>query len=117
MKAANAPSTTSVPTADPSASRTRSGSLDHRDARSAIRDPVSGAADGLDRGAIERPIDLRAHVADMDVDDVGVVIERPVPDVLDQVRSADHLATVPHQVREDLELLRRQLDRMVAPAH
>ena len=41
--------------------------------------PVARAADGLERGAPERPVELLAQVADVDLDHVGAVARSPCP--------------------------------------
>ena len=51
----------------------------------------------------------------MDIDDVGLGVEVVVPDVLQQHRAGDHLAGVPHQVLEDTELPRLEVDRLTRP--
>jgi lysylphosphatidylglycerol synthetase-like protein (DUF2156 family) len=69
-------------------------------------EPVPGAADGLDGVAPERPVDLVAQVADVDVDDVRRAGEGEVPHVLEQVRPAEHDTGVAHELGEEGELLR-----------
>src|SRR5512143_4039465 len=81
-----------------------------------VPDPVARAADGEQRGPPERPIDLRPQVADVDVHDVGVVVERRVPDGLDQLGPGHDLTGTPHERVEQGELPRGQPDLGVAPA-
>ena len=50
----------------------------------------------------------------MHVDDVGLRVEMIVPDMFQQHRAGHHMAGVAHQVFEQLELARQQLDRLVA---
>ena len=80
-------------------------------------EPVPGAAHGLDLVASERTIDLVAQVADVDVDDVGVALVREVPHVFDQLRPRQDLAGVTHQVFEERELARGELDHRLITRH
>src|SRR5262245_50237023 len=77
---------------------------------------VAGAADGLDRVAPERPVDLLAQVADVDVDDVRRPLEREVPHVLEDRGAAEHRALVAQEQFEQRELARGQRDRLLTPA-
>ena len=79
-------------------------------------EPVAGSAHGLDRLDAERPVDLLAQVADVDVDDVGAVLVLVVPRVLEQLEAVEHLAGAAHERLEQRELLRRQRDLGVAAA-
>ena len=56
--------------------------------------PVAGAADRLEHLRAERPVELVAQVADVDVDHVRAVLVAVVPDVLEQLEAAQHLARV-----------------------
>ena len=75
---------------------------------------VAGAAHGLERLAPERPVDLLAQVADVDVDDVRAVLVSEVPGVLEQLEAGQHLARPPHERLEQGELLRREVDLVLA---
>ena len=55
-------------------------------------------------------VDLAAKTADVNVDDVGLRIEMVVPHRLEQHGSRHHLPGVAHQVFEDAELARLQID-------
>ncbi len=48
-----------------------------------IPDPVTEAADRLQRGPAEGPVDLVTQGADVDVHDLGIAVKGEVPDVLD----------------------------------
>src|SRR5262245_1129708 len=61
-------------------------------------EPVADAPHGPDGTSPERPVDLVAQVADVDVDHVGRTAIREVPDVIDQVGAAEHLAGPAHQL-------------------
>src|SRR5262245_50940583 len=63
--------------------------------------PVAGAAHGLDRVAVEGPVDLVADVPHVDVDDVGRAVVGEVPDVVDDRRAAEHPALVAQQQFEE----------------
>src|SRR5206468_13126490 len=68
------------------------------------------AAHGMDEGVRFISVYLPAEPPNIDVDDVCHRIEVQVPDVLQQQRARDDLPGVTHEVREQLELLRQQLD-------
>ena len=73
-------------------------------------EPVAHAAHGLEGLGRERRVDLAAEVADVDLDDVvgaGVV---GVPDVLEDLALALHLARASHQVVQEGVLPGGQLD-------
>ena len=55
-------------------------------------------------------VDLRAEIADVDVDDVAEAVEVLVPDVLGDHGPREHVTLVAHQVLEQGELLGRQAD-------
>src|SRR5687768_17071423 len=78
--------------------------------RRLLSQSVAASPDCLDRVTAERPVDLLAQVADVDIHDVRVALVREVPDVLDEPRPAKDLTGMPHEVVEKPELLRRELD-------
>src|SRR5690349_1372423 len=89
----------------------RSGSLGTNDRV----EPVAHAAHRLERLAVERSVDLPPEVADVDLDDVvgtGVV---GVPDVLEDLALALHLACLAHQVVQQGVLTGGQLDLATLP--
>ena len=60
-------------------------------ARSAVgAQPVADPANRLERLAVERPVDLLAQVADVDVDDVRPALERHVPGAVEQLDAGEH---------------------------
>ncbi len=59
-------------------------------------------------------VDLAAHAADIDVDDVGGRVKIEIPDVLQQHRPRHHLTLVADQIFEDLEFPRQQIDFLAA---
>src|SRR5215210_699327 len=71
---------------------------------------IARAAHGLDRLDAERPVDLLAQVADVDVDDVRAVLVLAIPRVLEQLEAVEDLAGAAHERVEQGELLGRQLD-------
>src|SRR5215203_724395 len=73
-----------------------------------IAQPVPRAAHRLELIDAERPVDLVAQVADVDVDDVRAVLVVVVPGVLEQLVAREHLAGMAHERLEQLEFLRRQ---------
>src|SRR5438132_2453741 len=78
-------------------------------------EPVADEPDGRDGLAIEGQVDLLAQVADVDLDDVEVAVERVVPHVLQDLRLRDDVTSAPHQILEERELARRERDLGVAP--
>jgi hypothetical protein len=60
-------------------------------------------------------VDLLAQVADVDLDDVEVALEREVPYVLDDLRLRQHLARPRHEELEQGELPWGELDLLVTP--
>src|SRR5678815_3317670 len=72
---------------------------------SVLPQPVAGAADGLDRVNPERPVDLLAQVADVDIDDVRPVLVGVVPGVLEPLVAGDDVAGAARQRLEECELL------------
>src|SRR4029453_14687519 len=77
--------------------------------------PVAGARDRLDGVSTERWVDLAAQMSDVDVDDVGAVFVCEVPGVLEQVQACEDLVGPAHELLEQRELLRRELDLDGAP--
>src|SRR5690242_6160434 len=71
---------------------------------------VSGAAHRVQKRLREALVDLLPETADMHVDHVGLRVEMVVPDILQQHRARDDMARVAHQVFEQPELARLQLD-------
>src|SRR5205809_5676091 len=81
-----------------------------------LAEAVADPAYGLDRTAAERPVDLVAQVADVDVDEIGAGLEAELPGALEQLASRQSLAAPTQQEFEHGELLRRQLElRLAAP--
>src|SRR3954453_1980816 len=81
-----------------------------RSAGPVITQQVTRPADGTQRRPLERPVDLAAEIADVDAHDVRVCIDFLVPDVGEQPRPTERLVRVPHEVLEQRELLRGQMD-------
>src|SRR5579863_3020489 len=117
------PKSTTITTANESVSRIRTGSLPIRAptsarARSTRRrasatalidvQPVAGPAYGFEHLRAERPVELVAQVADVYVDHVRAVLVALIPDVLEQLEAAEHLARPAHEDLEQRELARRQ---------
>ena len=53
----------------------------------------------------------------MHVDDVGLGIEMMVPDLFQQHGARDDMPGMPHQIFEQAELARQQVDRLARPRH
>jgi hypothetical protein len=78
--------------------------------------PVAHAAHRLERLDPERPVDLLAEVAHVDIDHVRPVLVLEVPRALEKLVPGEHLASMAHERLEQGELLRRERDlRVGAP--
>src|ERR1700758_4946346 len=73
-------------------------------------DAKSHAADGMNERIGLLVVDLLAHAADVNVDDVGGGIEMKVPHVLQQHRPRHDLALVAHEIFENLKFPQQQRD-------
>src|SRR5689334_17656070 len=102
-----------MPTAKTSVNRSLSGSR----IGLLVPQPVADAANGLEGGAPEGPIDFVPEVADIDVDNVRVAIECEVPHMLEQTRAGQRLPRVLHEVVKERELLSRQAHWLAATQH
>src|SRR5687767_1571978 len=76
----------------------------------ALFEDIPDAPDGSQELAIERPIELLAQAAHQHVDNVGLRIEAVVPHVRQDHRLRDDFADVAHEVLEQRELARPELD-------
>src|SRR5262245_66171003 len=83
--------------------------------RSTKTEPHS--AHRVDKGVRSPPIHLASQAANIDVDDVRHGIEMQIPDVLQEQRARNNLSGVANEIRQELELLRQQLDRTPLAAH
>src|SRR3954451_22723253 len=77
-------------------------------------DLVSDAPHGHDR---RRVAELAPHLSHVDVDGARVTGERVAPDALEQLVARQDEAAVVEQLPEEIELLRRELDLLVADLH
>src|SRR5262249_48955919 len=102
----------------------RGGHHDTRCARSAgnvraVMSPVHGlqdvarAAHGVDH-RLAAGVDLLAQVRDVELDDVRLATEVVVPHPVEDLRLAEDPPGVAHEVAQQLELGRGQVDRVVA---
>ena len=78
---------------------------------------IPGTAYRVQQGLVEGFVDLGAQARNMHVDDVGLRVEMAVPDVLQQHHARDDLVLVLHQVSQQLELSRLQVDLLPAARH
>src|SRR5271165_4080947 len=62
-------------------------------------------------------IELPAQIADLDVDDVGLRHEFEVPHVLEEHRPGHDLARAAHEIFEELEFPRQEIDRSAGAAN
>src|SRR5689334_5658063 len=90
----------------------------------AIRSPnalrpenIPYAANRVEQLGFERAVDLLAQAADEDVDDVGLRVEVVLPHVRQDHRFRDDDAGMAHQVLEEGELARTQVDRLAGARH
>src|SRR5262249_22462804 len=89
------------PNAGPDALRPGAGSTDD----------IADASNRLQALGLKGTIDLLAEPAHQDIDNVGLRIEAVVPHVRQDHRLRDDLAGVAHQIFEQRELARAELDR------
>src|SRR6266511_1394455 len=77
---------------------------------------VPDAADGVDQPRFDR-VDLAAQVRHVRLDDAAVALEVVVPHVVEDLSLRQHPPDVVHQVAQQLELGRRQLDAAAGAPH
>src|SRR6185503_6282903 len=82
-----------------------------------LTDAIAGTAQGMNQFDPELAVDLGAQAADMGLDHAGARIEMKVPDVLEQHGSSDQLLGIAHEVFEQFEFLRLQLDQLSSARH
>src|SRR5690606_20287893 len=78
---------------------------------------VAGAAHRVDQVVVEVAIDLGAQAADVRLDDGGMRVEMEVPYLFQQHGARDDLSGVAHQILEQPEFLRLELDAPAAARH
>src|SRR5512147_2173544 len=78
---------------------------------------IPGAAYRMQQRRFESLVDLRTQAADVHVDDVRLRIEVVIPHGLEQHGSGYDLALMAHQVLEQPELPRLQVDRLAGAGH
>src|SRR5215831_18453212 len=76
--------------------------------RSTKTEPHS--AHRVDEGIRSSPIHLASQAASIDIENVRHGIEMQIPDVLQEQRARNDLSGVANEIRQELELLRQQLD-------
>src|SRR4029079_14534462 len=77
---------------------------------------VPDASNGMDQRIVLVVIDLSTHPSDVDIDDIGQRIEMKVPDVLQKHGAGYNAAFIAHQILQELEFPRGQVDTLAAPA-
>src|SRR5439155_7762386 len=88
-----------------------------RPSRAAVsrrRDLVADPPDGDDRRCLA---ELAPELAHMDVHGPGVAGERVAPHALEELVAREDEAAVVEQLPQEIELLRRELDLLVADVH
>jgi hypothetical protein len=78
---------------------------------------ITGVAHRAHQRALGVELDFLAQLGDVHVDHVGLRVEVVVPDRFEQHRACHHLVGVPHQVLEQLELARLQVDGAAGARH
>src|SRR5262245_34511254 len=80
--------------------------------RSFRAEAVARTAHGADELTVEGLVDLPAEVADVDLDHVRIAGEVHAPHVVEDLALRCHIAVASHEVLEQGELARRELDRL-----
>src|SRR3569623_705272 len=80
-------------------------------------DQITRAAHRMDHVAAEPRVELRAQPADMRLDDVGLGVEMEIPHPLEQHGARDDASGNAHQILEQGEFARLQLDALPGAAH
>src|SRR5512137_2816463 len=75
-----------------------------------VIDNIPDSADGVDQLLLVVPVDLVPQAANQDVHDVGLRVEMVVPDVLQDHGLRNHSAGVAHEIFEQAEFARLELD-------
>src|SRR3546814_15040431 len=79
--------------------------MDRRTAMSApVEQAVARPPDGFERRGRKTLLQLAAQPSDIDVDDIGLRVERHVPHVARQHLARHHLARIFHEIAEQSEL-------------
>src|SRR3954470_2664837 len=73
------------------------------------------AANRMDERIGTGAVDLAPQPSDINIDDVCHRIEVQIPDVLQQHATGNHLSDIAHQIFQQLELARKQLDLPPGP--
>src|SRR6478752_2950027 len=76
---------------------------------------ISHAPHGLDHLVVEVAIDFLPEAVDEHIDDIGAGVEAVVPDVRQDHRLRDDPTGVAHQILEQGQFARAQLDLAAAP--
>src|SRR5215468_2928649 len=79
-----------------------------------IAEPVAYPAHRLQEGAVKATVNLAPQIADVDIDNIGIAEKVEVPDVLGNLRAGEHMPGMTHEIFQEGELPRAQLDQ--APA-
>src|SRR5258708_6462448 len=82
-----------------------------------LADDIADTAYGLQQFFLERPIDPVAEPAHQDIDDIGLRIEVVLPDVREDHRFRDDLAGIPHQIFQQREFPRAQVECGASARH
>src|SRR5918992_2427195 len=77
-------------------------------------EPVARSAVRNDDRRLTGLVDFPPEVADVHVDDVRARVELVVPDCVEDLAAAHHLITMAHEIRQQGELARGQLDLPLA---
>src|SRR5262249_39293497 len=75
---------------------------------------VAHPAHRMEEGAVKATINLAPEIADIDIDDIGITEEVKVPDVLGNLCAGEHVPGMAHEIFQEGELPRAQLDQASA---
>src|SRR5690606_3155835 len=73
-------------------------------------DEIAHTAHGVDERRKPVALDLLAQVGDVDLDDARTTLDVVAPDAIEDLQLADDAPRVAHQIAQQLELLRGELD-------
>ncbi len=95
----------------------QAGQLATGDVPVARHEPVPSTPNRLDGRTVERHVDLAPQVPDVHLDHVRVAVVVRIPHVMQDLTLGHRLPGTTHQIFEQCELARRQLDDGLAPGH
>src|SRR2546423_4764742 len=79
------------------------------------REAIACATHRMDELHLERIVDLPPQVANIDIDDVRLVVDLVVPDMIGDQRAGEDMVRRSHQAFQDRILFGGQVDQLAAP--